>query len=358
MSTATTKTPVRQDTKARVRPSVVDPSSARPFTLDQELEPFGRWTSEKIWVPPKDSSTEMAESMLKQSGIFTSKEKSWASVVDAHRDNFTQVREIEMAKASIRLPKGKLFVSVTERKHFDQITDEIPACVQTRLDEFLEGPGKRRGVKVYYLKPLCIEVDDELHFTSEKDLMAAIEKIQEEVYTEYRRLYFLRRPGHLLAGAADKALAVPRSIANYGIRKRQKALDKYQAKLEFERRKTALRAAETHGKFRTNGCTFNEMLDLTNPLERLDVAQQFGIEKNLSRAKRDQYIRMAAGHLPWFVALSVGASYLASIALTITFAPPVLVCDPAFVAEFPGSNGVVLKIGHFDEVAGVKHIEL
>jgi hypothetical protein len=35
----------------------------------------------------------------------------------------------------------------------------------------------------------------------------------------------------------------------------------------------------------------------------------------------------------------------------------VLVCDPAFVAEMPGSR-VVLKIGHFDEVAGVTHVEI
>lgn len=343
---------------ARVRPSKVDPATATPFTLDQELEPFGTWTSDKILVPPKDSSTEMAETMLKQSGLFRAKEKSWESVVESHRDHFTQVREIEMSKASIRLPKRKLFVSVTEQQHFDRITDEVPACVQTRLDEFLAGPGKRHGVKVYYLKPLCIEVDDKLHFTSRKDLMAAIDKIQDEVFSEYRRLYFARRPKHLMAEAANTALALPRAVANYGIKRRQKALDKYQAKLEFQRRKTALRAANTHGKFRTDGCTFNEMLDLTNPLERVDVAQQFGIEQNLSRAKRDQYIRLAAGHLPWFVALSIGASYLASIAMTITFTPPVLVCDPAFVAEFPGSNGVVMRIGHFDEIAGVKHVEL
>jgi hypothetical protein len=33
--------------------------------------------------------------------------------------------------------------------------------------------------------------------------------------------------------------------------------------------------------------------------------------------------------------------------------PPIVACHSAFVAELPGSNGVVLKIGHFDEVAGV-----
>ncbi|MBM4002792.1 MAG: hypothetical protein FJ295_05810 [Planctomycetes bacterium] len=46
-----------------------------------------------------------------------------------------------------------------------------------------------------------------------------------------------------------------------------------------------------------------------------------------------------------------------SLALTIV-TPPVVFCDPAFVAEMPGSNGVVLKVGHFDEVRGVTHVEI
>ncbi|KAA5542119.1 hypothetical protein FYK55_15025 [Roseiconus nitratireducens] len=342
----------------RVRPSTVDPATAKPFTLQQELEPFGTWTSEPIWVPPKDCSQLLAETMLHQSGLMTSKEESWSGVFQSHRDRFTQVREIELTKASIRLPKAKLFVTVTEQKDFGSITDSIPACVQTRLDEFLEGPGKRRGVKVYYLKPLCIEVDDELIFTSQDDLMAAIDKIQQEVFSEYRRLYLFRRPKHVTRAVVDRSLAVPRAIFKRAMARRQRALDAYQAKLEFQRRKTALRAAKTHKRFRTDGCTFDEMLALTNPLQRTDVIEQFGIERNLSRAKRDQMIRMAAGHLPWFVALSLTASYLSTIAISITLTPPVLVCDPVFVAELPGSKGTVLKIGHFDEIAGVKHVEI
>jgi len=68
----------------------------------------------------------------------------------------------------------------------------------------------------------------------------------------------------------------------------------------------------------------------------------------------------AAVTLPWFVTLSVGAYYMAAAALSVSMvvAPPVVVCDPAFVAEMPGSNGVVLKIGHFDEVRGVTHVEI
>ena len=40
-------------------------------------------------------------------------------------------------------------------------------------------------------------------------------------------------------------------------------------------------------------------------------------------------------------------------AVTVTVAPPLVVCDPAFVAEMPDNPGVLLKIGHFDEVGGV-----
>lgn len=66
---------------------------------------------------------------------------------------------------------------------------------------------------------------------------------------------------------------------------------------------------------------------------------------------------MAAGTVPWFVTLSITASYIYSLSL-VTLIPPVLVCDPAFVAEMPGSDGQVLKIGHFDEVGGVTHVEI
>jgi hypothetical protein len=38
--------------------------------------------------------------------------------------------------------------------------------------------------------------------------------------------------------------------------------------------------------------------------------------------------------------------------------PSIVVCGPVFVAEMPGSHGVVLKIGHFDEVAGITHVEI
>jgi hypothetical protein len=66
---------------------------------------------------------------------------------------------------------------------------------------------------------------------------------------------------------------------------------------------------------------------------------------------------MAAGTLPWFVALTLTAQFISTVVMIVT-APPIVVCDPAFVAEMPGSRGVVLKIGHFDEVAGVTHVEI
>lgn len=345
---------------SRATPSVVDPATAKPFTLEQELEPFGAWVGDPIWVPPMDSSATMAESMLRETRPFTTKEKRWASVVKKHRTEFTQVREFDLFKASIRLPKGKFFVSITEQQDFDKITDTIPNCVETRLEEFLNGPGKKRGVKVYYLKPLCVELEDELILTTREDVTAAITKIQEEVFAEYRRLAVFQRPKQALLAAANLGLAIPRNIVNYFCERRQKAIDAYQARLEFKRRKTALGAVRTYRKCRTDGCTFDEMLELTNPLQRADVIEQYCIEEELSRVKRDQLLQMAAGSVPWFVALSVGVSYLTALhtALTLALAPPVLVCDPAFVAEMPGSRGVVLKIGHFDDVGGITHVEI
>jgi hypothetical protein len=100
-----------------------------------------------------------------------------------------------------------------------------------------KGPGRRVGVKVYYLKPLCVEVGDQLIFTTVEELSSTINEIRDEVFSAYRRIY-----------------------------------------------------------------------------------------------------------------------YLSSV--TVTVAPPIMLCDPAFVAEMPGSKGVLLKIGHFDEVNGVTHVEI
>ena len=59
----------------------------------------------------------------------------------------------------------------------------------------------------------------------------------------------------------------------------------------------------------------------------------------------------------WYVKVEIGAGKPMTLTFTVA-APSVAACDPAFVAELPGSNGVVLKIGHFDEVDGVTHVEI
>lgn len=340
-------------TSSRVVPS---PVSEPHFSWQQELEPFGTWTSQPLWVPPKNASRELAATMLDRCGLFASSDQRWEQVVQVHRGKFTQVRQIELSKASIRLPKDRLYVSVMEREQFGEITDPIPKCVQTRLDEFLAGPGRKRGVKVYYLKPLCVEVGEQLIFTGLADITSAVEVIQQEVFAHYRRDFLAHRSKKWLSQGVDASLAVPRRAFKYVAERRKRALDAYQAQLEFKRRKTAFRAARLHRRLRTDGCSFDDMLSLTNPLIREDVVEQYAVEHQLSRAERMRLLKAASATLPWFVTLSLGVSYLSSI--TVTVAPPLMVCDPAFVAEMPGRPGELLKIGHFDEVNGVTHVEI
>jgi hypothetical protein len=343
----------------RVSPSIVNPATSEPFTLDQELKPFGAWVGDPIWVPPKDAGKALAATMLRESRPFTSQDKRWASVVKKHRADFTQVRELDLFEASIRLPKGRFFVTVTEEKHFDKISDPIPACVRTRLEEFLSGPLKRRGAKVYYLKPLSIEIGDDLVLTTREDLMAAITKIQNEVFAEYRRLALRRRPLQALVAAANLGLAIPRAVAKYVVSRKQKAIDALQAHLEFERRLIAVRAAQNYRRCRTAACTFDEILELTSPLERTDVVHQYCTEQEVPPYKRELLLQIATGAMPWFFTLSFAASYASTLAwFLMNPLPPIVACDPAFVAELPGAGGVVLKIGHFDEVAGVTHVEI
>jgi hypothetical protein len=342
-----------------VTPSIVDPSTAEPFTLEQELKPFGVWAAKPVWVPPQDENRALAETMLRETRPFTAADKRWDAVVKQHRGDFTQVREIDLYEASIRLPKGRFYVTVTEQKNFDKITDTIPACVQTRLDEFLASPAMEQGAKVYYLKPLCIEVGDELILTTGEDLQAAIRKVQDEVFAEYKRLARYRRPLQALMAAVDLVLAAPRALMQYAVARKKRVIDAMQAHLEFERRKLALRTAKAYSQMRSEGCTFNDVLKLTSSPNAADVVDQYCTEQELSAAKRAQLMSIAAGSLPWFVALSLTATYIATIAMSVTVATtPVVTCDPVFVAEMPGSKGVLLKIGHFDEVAGRMHIEL
>jgi hypothetical protein len=340
-----------------VSPSIVDPARAEPFTLEQELTPFGAWVGESIWVPPKNSADIFAETMLRETGPFASRASRWQAVEQKHRRDFTHVREFDLFQASIRLPQGKFFVTVTEQKDFDKITDPIPACVQTRLEEFLNGPGKKWGTKVYYLKPLCVEVGDELLLTTREDLQAAVKKVQDEAFAAYRSLALVGRPMQALVAAANASLALPRALMKYSVERRQKAIAAHYAHYEFERRKLALKTAETHRQLRTNGCTFDEILELTTPLKREEVIEHYCEENKLSTASREQLLSIAAGSMPWFVALSLTISYISYTTLGLLM-PPIVVCDPAFVAEMPDARGVLLKIGHFDQVGGVTHVEL
>jgi len=333
-----------------------------PFTLEQELEPFARWTGAAIWVPPKRAGTKFARTMLAAGFWPGSRERRWAAVVAAHRADFAQVREIELHKASIRLPKGRLLVTVTEQDRFDTITDDVPACVQTRLEEFLAGPGRREGVKVYYLKPLCIEDGTRLVFTSRDAVRAAVTSIQEQVFTEYRRLFVADLPRRLFDGAVDALLAVPRALVRWYVARQKRALDAYHAKLEFERRKIALKAATMHRDSFRSCCTFDEMLSLTSTLDQADVVRQYAVENELSARERDRLAQLAAGTLPWFVTFSLATAFVleltASVIAATTTTSAVAVCDPVFVAELPEAPGVLLKIGHFDEIDGVTHVEI
>jgi hypothetical protein len=340
-----------------VRPSIPDKPSHSTFTLDQELELFGTWTSDPIWVPPKDASRELAKSMLEHCGFLDSKATCWQTLIAENQDLFTQVRQIELAKASIRLPHAKIYVSVTDQKDFSKITDPIPNCVKTRLQEFLDGPGKAKGVRVSYIKPLCVEVNHELLFTTTEELDGIIRRIQSEVYHQYRRLYLSHRPMRASLEFTDRLFAIPRKAIKNILERKKKSVDAYHAKLEFNRRKAALRASKLYARYRTNECTFQEVLSITKTPDRMDVIEQYAAEKELSAAQKERLMVAAAVTLPWFLTLPLAAYCIAKISM-ITLVPPVLVCDPAFVAEMPNSRGRLLKIGHFDEVNGVMHIEI
>lgn len=331
-------------------------SQSQPHTPAQDLEHFGTWVGKPIWVPPNDCSKDLANSMLNRFGPLASKKKCWDAIARQHREKFTQVREFELPKASIRLPQGKLFVTVTDQENFDKIEEEVPACVQTRLDEFLAGPGKKRGVKVYYLKPLCIEVGDDLIFTKTEELDAAIAEIQDDVFTEYRRRYLPHLLRHIAVGAMDGVLGVPRALIKYCLNRKKREITAYHAQLEFERRRRAMEAVNFHNGYRCDEITFDEVIGLTEAPKREDVIDHYVEEQELGRLDRQMFLLASASTLPWFATLSVVAYSLA--AAYVSAGTAVAVCDPAFVAEMPGCNGRLLKIGHFDEVGGVMHVEI
>ena len=346
----------RANAKKKIKSTKKFAGQLQPHTPAQDLEVFGSWVAKPIWVPPNENSKEMAKSMLNKFGPFATKDNCWSAITRQHRDKFTQVREFELPKASIRLPQGKLFVTVTEQKDFDKIEEQIPACVQTRLDEFLAGPGKKRGVKVYYLKPLCVEIGDDLIFTTAEELDASIAKIQNEVFSEYRKWFLPHLLRQIAVGTVDASLAVPRSIIEYVFNRKKREIGAFHAKLEFERRRRAMEAVRFHNGYRSDKCTFEEVIGLTNAPKREDVIEHYVEEQELSSIDRKMFMMASAQALPWFATLSLISYKLATAYVAASIS--VAVCDPAFVAEMPGSNGRLLKIGHFDEVGGVMHVEI
>ena len=328
----------------------------QPHTPDQNLQHFCNWVGDSIYVPPKDNSMELAQAMLNGFGLLASQEKCWQALCREHRSKFSEVRRIELPRTSIRLPQGQLYVTVTRQSDFHLIEEDIPASVQTRLDEFLAGPGKKRGVKVYYLKPLCIEVGNDLVFTSEAELDQAISEIRSEVFQLYRKRYLQHRARKFGVAAVDAILAIPRTLLSVALRRKKRLIDAVHCKAEFERRKQALEMLRYRQIYRTDPCTFEETLALTDTPNREDVINHY-VKENSSFGELDrQLFQLASGKLPWFLALSI-AAYRTMI-VSVKKVAAIRVCDPVFVAEMPDQRGKLLKIGHFDEIDGVMHVEI
>ncbi len=76
--TTATRSLAKTTATRQISPSKV--SSVSPFTLDQELEPFGTWSSDPIWVPPQGISEQFAKSMLSRHGLLSSKCACWSDI--------------------------------------------------------------------------------------------------------------------------------------------------------------------------------------------------------------------------------------------------------------------------------------
>jgi hypothetical protein len=119
----------------------------------------------------------------------------------------------------------------------------------------------------------------------------------------------------------------------------------------------------THRESFHSVCSYDDMLSIMSPLQESEVIRHYALEHELSASEFDELVQLAAGTLPWFVTFSLATSFVMSIAAsmmvkaTVT-TTAVAVCDPAFVAELPEAPGVLLKIGHFDEIDGVTHVEI
>lgn len=332
---------------------VTDDPATGPHHPDQELEVFCKWSSQSIYVPPKDGSKEIAKEMLSKSKLLTKRDELWKNANRKFRDQFTHVREIELRRASIRLPKGRVFVTVTDEKDFGQIEDPIPDCVKTRLEEFQSRIGDDSGIKIYYLKPLCVEVGNELIFTTQEQLDSTMAELRAETMAEFRKLLPAHVAKQLVTVLPKLLLGAPRKLLSAFFGRKKQFIESYQARLEFERRKRAWEAKQFRKSYRTDPCEYTEILDLTDPPRTEDVLAHYAEEKKLSLMTHQIYLIAIAASLPWFLTAVALANAVAVGTVTT-----VAVVDPVFVAEFPGSRGQLLKIGHFDEIDGVMHVEV
>ena len=98
------------------------------------------------------------------------------------------------------------------------------------------------------------------------------------------------------------------------------------------------------------------MLALTHTPSRERVIQQYCEQQNKSDMDRKMFMIMSAASLPWFAGMSL--AILQAVTVSMTAAATIGAVDPVFVAEMPGKRGELLKIGHFDEVDGVMHVEI
>ena len=198
-------------------------------------------------------------------------------------------------------------------------------------------------------------------FTTAPELQSAIEGIQSQVLRQYRRLFVPHYLSKFGCAVIDGCTALPRRLLKYFWEKKKLAVDVYQRKLEYERRKSVMEALQARRQCRSDDCSFDELLSITSEINRQDVVRKMALERQLNAQQyKDLIISSSEVALPWFITLSCTVSAMASLAakISILLAPPVLVCDPVFVAEMPESRGQLLKIGHFDEIRGVMHVEI
>ena len=294
----------------RVSPSIVDPATAEPFTLEQELKPFGAWVGKPIWVPPKDSSKTLAETMLRESRPFASQDKRWASVVKKHRSDFTQVRELDLFQASIRLPKGKIlchgYRAKALRQNYrsdTQLRANPPGGIlkRTRHEAGREGVLPQTALRRSWRRadPHHGRRPDGRHHQGPRGSLCGVSTAG-ALPPAAGSHGGCRQPGF---GHSSRGGEICRRAQTKGHRCAPGSPGIRAKKAGF-----AI-LPKTYRKFRTDGCTFDEVLELTSPLKRTDVIDQYCTEQELSAAKRAQLLRMAAGTVPWFVALSLTVSF-------------------------------------------------